>query len=63
MFPDDVHDFLGPLANLVLPFAFEHHPQQRLGPRVAHEQPALARDACLDPGLVVSRGLLLAELR
>ena len=28
--------------------AFEHHAQQRLGARIADEQPALARNARLD---------------
>src|SRR3954451_2493178 len=42
-----VDDLLRPAANLVLLLAFEHHAQQRLGARVADEQPPLARDAAL----------------
>src|SRR5438445_7785435 len=48
VFLHHIHDFLRPSANLVLPFAFEHHAQQRLGARVAHEEPALPGDARLD---------------
>ena len=48
MLLDDVDDLLRPAADLVLVLAFEHHAQQRLGARVAHEQPALAGDARFD---------------
>src|SRR5262245_45419748 len=40
-----VHDFLRPAADVVLILPFEHDAQQRLGARVAHEQPSAAGDA------------------
>src|SRR4030095_2025131 len=47
---DDVHDLLRPTADFLLMLPFEHHAQQRLGARVAHQQTPLSGNARLDPG-------------
>src|SRR5690349_1519422 len=39
--PDGIGDLVRPALNLLLILAFEHHAEQRLGSRVAHQQPPL----------------------
>src|SRR6516225_11840810 len=51
-----VHNLLRPGPDLLLILALEHHAEQRLSPRVAHEQAALPGHARLDAGNRVGHG-------
>jgi hypothetical protein len=40
MFLDGAHDLRRPRLNLLLILAFDHHPQERLGPGVPYQEPS-----------------------